>query len=288
MNSSEKNKRSQEMIQTRCDLCGADNYKLLFEKEGFQHVCCRDCGLVYVNPKLKLHEEFQIVSGTGSMGEDHLSSAQIMRICKELSKFGNYRKLNRILEIGAGKGWFLSIAKLVGWDTWAVEINLDAIESLNRKGIKNIITNSAEDFNVASESFDAVRIWDVIEHLESPRRLLEKAYNSLRGGGLLRLSTTNFNSLSRMVNGTDWVYLNGADHIVLFNPTTMGKLLKSVGFQRISIRTRSFNLRKKLYHPENEIKIRFHPLGPFRKIIDETIRFTNLGHQMIVDAVKEA
>jgi SAM-dependent methyltransferase len=200
----------------------------------------------------------------------------------------NYRKLNRILEIGPGKGWFLSIAKLVGWETWAMEINLDAIENLKRKGIKNIITSGSETLDTGHESFDVVRMWDVIEHLESPRALLQQIFNNLRPGGLLRLSTTNFNSLSRMVNGSDWVYLNGSDHIVLFDPVTIEKLLKLIGFRRIRIRTRSFNLRRKLYYPEKEIKVRFYPLRPFRKIIDETIKFTNLGHQMIVDAVKDS
>ena len=249
---------------------------------------CLECGLVYVNPRLKFHEDFQTVSGTGSMGEDQLSRSQTLRICKELSRLDNYRKLNRLLEIGPGKGWFLSIAKRVGWNTWAMEINLDAIENLKRKGIKNIIISGSEISDLGHESFDVVRMWDVIEHLESPRALLEKIFNNLRVGGLLRLSTTNFNSLSRIVNGPEWVYLNGADHIVLFDPITMEKLLKLVGFHRIRISTRSFNLRRKLYYPEREIKVRFHPLSPFRKIIDETIKFSNLGHQMIVDAVKDA
>lgn len=275
-----------ELVETRCDLCGSANFRLLFEKEHFRHVRCNDCGLVFVNPRLKSHEEFQKISGTGSMGEGQLSAAQIIRICKELSIFGNYRKLNSILEIGAGKGWFLSVARSLGWEVWAVEINRDAIAELNQKGIRNVITSSAEDFDTDPETFDAVRIWDVIEHLQSPRKCLEKVHGSLRPGGLLRVSTTNFRSLSRMVNGPDWVYLNGADHIVLFDPITIEKLLKSIGFRRIKIRTRSFNLRRKLYHPEKELRVNFHPLKPFRKLIDETIQFTRFGHQLIVDAVK--
>jgi len=278
----------EEKVHTTCDLCGAANYDVLFEKEGFRHVCCRDCGLVFVNPHLKFHEQCQRVSGTGAMGEDELSTRQINRICRELAIFGNYRKLNHILEIGPGKGWFLSTAGLLGWETWAVEINNEAIANLVNKGIRRIITSGAEKFEATEGLFDAIRLWDVIEHLESPRACLLRAYTSLRPGGLLRLSTTNFNSLSRMINGPEWVYLNGSDHIVLFDPVTIVKILESVGFRKIQVRTRSFNLRKKLYHPEQELKTAFHPLKPFRKLIDETIGFTNLGHQMIVNAVKDS
>ena len=288
MTSESKYPKISAKIEVACDLCGSTETALLFEKEGFSHVRCKNCGLVYVNPRLKAHRDFQRISGTGSMGEDQISSAQISRICRELAIFATYRKLNRILEIGAGRGWFLSVARDLGWKTWAVEINRDAISNLKKKGVKNIIVSSAEDFVVERETFDAVRVWDVVEHLESPVQCLNRVYGSLRPGGFLRLATTNFNSLSRIVNGPEWVYLNGSDHIILFDPVTITKLLRSVGFRRISIRTRSFNLRKKLYHPEREIKDRCHPLTPFRKLIDETARFSKLGHQMIVEAVKDA
>lgn len=288
MTSESKYPKISAKIEVACDLCGSTETALLFEKEGFSHVRCKNCGLVYVNPRLKAHRDFQRISGTGSMGEDQISSAQISRICRELAIFATYRKLNRILEIGAGRGWFLSVARDLGWKTWAVEINRDAISNLKKKGVKNIIVSSAEDFVVERETFDAVRVWDVVEHLESPVQCLNRVYGSLRPGGFLRLATTNFNSLSRIVNGPEWVYLNGSDHIILFDPVTITKLLRSVGFRRISIRTRSFNLRKKLYHPEREIKDRCHPLTPFRKLIDETARFSKLGHQMIVEAFKDA
>ncbi|MGC8659143.1 MAG: class I SAM-dependent methyltransferase, partial [Desulfomonilaceae bacterium] len=273
---------------TRCPLCDGFENKILFVKEGFRHVRCLGCGLVYVNPRLKIHGHIQTFSGTGSMGEESLSSAQVLRICKELSKFNSYRRINRLLEIGPGKGWFLRMASLTGWDTWAVEINVDAIESLRRMGVTKIIKCSAEEFETDPDSFDVIRIWDVIEHLEWPQITMERVFRALRPGGLLRLSTTNFNSLSRMINGPEWVYLNGADHIILFDPLTIKKLLLSVGFKRIRLKTRSFNLRRKLYHPEKDIKVRFHPLTPLRKIIDETIKFSSFGHQMIVEAVKDA
>ena len=288
MTSESKYPKISAKIEVACDLCGSTETELLFNKEGFRHVRCKNCGLVYVNPRLKAHRDFQRISGTGSMGEDQISSAQISRICRELAIFATYRKLNRILEIGAGRGWFLSVARDLGWKTWAVEINRDAISNLKKKGVKNIIVSSAEDFVVERETFDAVRVWDVVEHLESPVQCLNRVYGSLRPGGFLRLATTNFNSLSRIVNGPEWVYLNGSDHIILFDPVTITKLLRSVGFRRISIRTRSFNLRKKLYHPEREINNRGHPLAPFRKLIDETARFSKLGHQMIVEAFKDA
>jgi 2-polyprenyl-3-methyl-5-hydroxy-6-metoxy-1,4-benzoquinol methylase len=269
-----------------CDLCGSEDHVVLFVKEGFPHVRCRGCGLVFVNPRLAEHLESQKQSGTGTMGEDSLTSAQVRRLRKELASIEPFRRLGRILEIGAGRGWFLSEASKAGWKTWAVEVNSEALEHLRPKGIDRILVQPAEEFEAEADFMDAVRIWDVIEHLRSPRRALIRIYNTLRPGGLLRLSTTNFASLSRWVNGPEWVYLNGADHIFLFEPATIRQLLEKTGFSHISVRTRSFNLRRKLYHPESELPAAYPLLAPFRKLIDETIRFTKYGHQMIVTATK--
>lgn len=269
-----------------CDLCGSEDHVVLFVKEGFPHVRCRGCGLVFVSPRLAVHLESQKHSGTGTMGEDELTSAQVRRLRKELASIDPFRRLNRILEVGAGRGWFLSEAGKAGWETWAVEINRDALQHLRAKGIDRVLVQPAEEFEAEPESMDAVRIWDVIEHLRSPRKAMIGIHNALRPGGLLRMSTTNFASLSRWINGPEWVYLNGADHIFLFEPATLTRLLEQTGFSEVRIRTRSFNMRRKLYHPERELPAAFPLLAPARKLIDEAIRFTWYGHQMIVTATK--
>ncbi len=267
-----------------CDICGGVDHDLLFVKEGFRHVRCTACGLVFVNPRLKSHLEYQSRSGTGSMGDEALTPSQIRRLQREIRELDGYRKLNRILEVGPGRGWFLGEAGAAGWETWGVEVNRDALRHLSNRNLDRVISESADSFHAPSESVDVVRIWDVIEHLESPKQAMVNVHRVLRPGGLVRISTTNFDSLSRRVNGPEWVYLNGSDHIVLFEPRTIERLLVDTGFGNTRIRTRSFNLRRKLYHPEQPLPDTRSLLMPVRKIIDELMRFTMLGHQMIVTA----
>lgn len=269
-----------------CDLCGGDTHDTLFVKEGFPHVRCRTCGLVFVNPRLAGHLSEQQRSGTGSMGDDRVTESQRRRLLKELDRMEPFRKLNRMMEIGAGRGWFLKEAANKGWETWALEINRDALRHLEAGGIHRILVQPAEELVSDEASVDVVRMWDVIEHLQSPRRAVANVYRALRPGGLFSLSTTNFASLSRWLNGPEWVYLNGSDHIFLFEPSTIKRLLERSGFSQIRIRTRSFNMRKKLYHPERELPSEHLILKPFRKLIDECMRFTRYGHQMIVTAMK--
>jgi 2-polyprenyl-3-methyl-5-hydroxy-6-metoxy-1,4-benzoquinol methylase len=182
----------------------------------------------------------------------------------------------------------LDEAAKTGWETWAVEVNEDAVRRLEAGNLHKVVALPAEDATLPPLSFDVVRMWDVIEHLVSPRRALLKAAAALRPGGLLRLATTNFASWSRRINGPEWVYLNGADHVSLFEPATITRLLESVGFEVRRVRTRSFNLRRKLYHPEREPPAKAPWLKPFRKLIDIVVGITPFGHQMIVTAVKTA
>ncbi len=222
------------------------------------------------------------------MGEDRLTPAQKRRLQREVSGLEPFRRLNCMLEVGPGRGWFLSVAAHSAWETWAVEINRQAVQHLDTKGLHRTLVETAEDFEAPSDSMDIVRMWDVIEHLQSPRKAVTNIRRVLRPGGLLRLATTNFASFSRWVNGPEWVYLNGADHIFLFEPATIRQLLSVCGFSKITIRTRSFNLRRKLYYPETDLPARFSFLRPFRKLMDAAAGFTMYGHQMIVTAIKPA
>ncbi len=276
----------EQFIHVDCDLCGGQSHDLLFEKEGFPHVRCRDCGMVFVNPRLAGHGEQQRSEGTGTMGEERLTPGQIRRLRRELTSMEPFRKHNRMLEIGAGRGWFLEQASKHGWQTCALEINESALAHLRSRGIDRIVVEPAESFQAEPGVMDVVRMWDVIEHLESPRKAVKRIRQALRPGGLVRLSTTNFASLSRWINGPEWVYLNGADHIFLFEPRTITRLLSEHGFSNIHVSTRSFNMRRKLYHPPMDLSPKFPLMRPFRKLIDETIRFTLYGHQMIVTAIK--
>ncbi|ESP62792.1 Methylase/methyltransferase [Smithella sp. ME-1] len=276
----------EETVEVDCDLCGERNRQVLFVKEGFPRCRCTNCGLVYVSPRLKRHLELQKHYGTGTMGEERLTPQQVKRLKRAVAGIEPWRQLNRFLDIGPGRGWYLSATAEAGWETWAVEINSRALSYLKKLVSSHIIAAPAEEFESQENFFDVVRLFDVIEHLTSPRRVVERIFRSLRPGGLLELSTTNFASLSMMINGPQWMYLNGTDHIILFDQHTMNRLLTQVGFQNIQISTRDFHLKRRFYHPERELPPGSTILRPFRKLIDETIFLTAYGHQLLVRAIK--
>jgi 2-polyprenyl-3-methyl-5-hydroxy-6-metoxy-1,4-benzoquinol methylase len=66
-----------------------------------------------------------------------------------------------LLDIGAGTGDFLHYAAKKGWDIEGVEINGQARELAEQKGIKLFDSMSAIEGN----QFDVVTLWHVLEHL---------------------------------------------------------------------------------------------------------------------------
>jgi SAM-dependent methyltransferase len=98
---------------------------------------------------------------------------------------------------------------------------------------------AAHDFTslpVEHASLDAVVLWDVIEHLPNPRATISRAWDWLRPGGIIALSTGNVSSLAARIHGPDWSLLTPPWHQFYFSRKTLKRLLESCGFEVILTR----------------------------------------------------
>jgi hypothetical protein len=87
--------------------------------------------------------------------------------------------------------------------------------------------------------FDVITFFDVIEHLSRPDLYVTRALQLLRPGGLLYMETPNVLALPRFLLGQRWTVFNSL-HRYYFQPTTMGKFLEQIGFQRVRMHTGGF------------------------------------------------
>jgi len=142
-------------------------------------------------------------------------------------------KPGRLLEIGAGAGLFLKEAQNAGWECVGTEIMEAAVQfARDRLGL-DVRKQSAEELALPDESFDAVAMLEVIEHLWDPRRALAAIRKILRPGGLLVLTTPNFNAFSRLVLGDQWAVISPREHLYYFTAATLDRLLVESGFTGI-------------------------------------------------------
>lgn len=98
----------------------------------------------------------------------------------------------KVLDIGCGGGLFLSLLKREGTETVGIELSDSRAQYAATKNNLEIHKYPIEsefwqkDYQ---DHFDAVTLWDVIEHVNYPVQTLQCAVNVLKNGGLLCIDT---------------------------------------------------------------------------------------------------
>lgn len=199
-----------------------------------------------------------------------------------------YNLNGRILDIGCGFGGFLKGAAEQGWKyPEGIEIAPQAAEYTSN--FFPVKTKPFEEILYEDYSFDVVRLNNVIEHAPSPRALIASAHKNLRPGGLLAISTPNFRSLSVTLCREKWQYIGGDDHIYLFTPRTISRMLKENGFRVLGIRTKGIHITPKNHakRPSSyKGKLMNDGIKAFEKILDFFVTRTWWGHRLRVWAEK--
>lgn len=99
-----------------------------------------------------------------------------------LSKYLKNNKKNNILEIGCGTGYQSNIISKYG-EYIGLEKNSKAMEEL-KKINKKVIDSSIEDYKT-EEKFNAICLFDVLEHIKNDAEIIKKINSLLKNDGLL-------------------------------------------------------------------------------------------------------
>jgi SAM-dependent methyltransferase len=145
--------------------------------------CCRRCGFAVFRPVLVGTADFYegITTGDGSCYTPE--KWEFLQAVKELRRHG----CRRVLDVGSGSGYFLDLlrARLPAVAAKGFEFNAEMARFIREKGYEVYCGESLEAIRAAAGRFDAVCIFQVLEHVADPRALLETARRMLAPGGLL-------------------------------------------------------------------------------------------------------
>jgi 2-polyprenyl-3-methyl-5-hydroxy-6-metoxy-1,4-benzoquinol methylase len=150
-----------------------------------------------------------------------------------------YRRTTRVLEVGCGAGHFLRAAAAAGFEAWGTEIAASSVARLREEGL-TVHEGDLVDLALPPGHFDAVVLFEVLEHLPSPLACLSECRRVLREGGLLFLTTPNFGSLSRRLLGEGWRVVD-PEHLVLFTPRGLREIVRCAGFRTVSLSSRNID-----------------------------------------------
>ncbi len=146
----------------------------------------------------------------------------------------------RLLDVGCSSGAFLGAAVRLGYAAEGVEPAPQAAATAQAAGLK-VRQGLLHEANYADGQFDAVTLFEVIEHLSQPLELLGECRRILRPGGILLVGTGNAASWNMVSMGVKWEYLHidrHGGHVSFFTPHSMETLAQRAGFTVADIRTR--------------------------------------------------
>jgi len=126
----------------------------------------------------------------------------------------------KILDIGAGTGDFLSVAKNNGWQTIGVEPSDRAKTIAINKGISFVEQTS----ELESHSFDVISMWHVLEHVPDLDAQIKELKRLLKTSGTLIIAVPNFKSFDAKHYGKFWAAYDVPIHFWHFSKTAI-KLL---------------------------------------------------------------
>jgi 2-polyprenyl-3-methyl-5-hydroxy-6-metoxy-1,4-benzoquinol methylase len=90
-------------------------------------------------------------------------------------------------------------------------------------------TDANEPLPYSAGVFDTVTCLEVVEHLDSPVRLLREISRVLKLGGKVMITTPNANALMRKIHPHGWYALSDPSHLLFFTRFTLSFALSRVG-----------------------------------------------------------
>ncbi len=222
----------------KCAMCGSNKKDDLFQKEGIWVTRCKQCHLVYAILDHDDHDSqnrytedyFQEEYMPQFSGGFCLPNLQRLYYNK-VNDIREYRRENKMLDVGCAVGSFMAVARADGWRPYGVEISEYAAKLGREELDLDVTAGTLLDMDLPEKDFDVITLWDVIEHLRDPRSNLEKAHELLRQGGIVAICTPNIASVTARIIREKWWIYSPPDHIYYFTFRTLKRMLHETGFE---------------------------------------------------------
>jgi len=171
---------------------------------------------------------------------NELSPITRLRYEKILDVLEKYRISNKVIDVGCGAGHFIMCAVEKGWQVDGSEISDEAIKLVKNKGY-SIFKGDIASIDLEKEKYDAVTLFEFIEHAADPDGIIAKLSYALRPGGVIYITTPNYNSLTRKILGNRWGVFH-MEHQFYYTPKVLISILKKHNFKILKLKTENLSV----------------------------------------------
>jgi len=229
----------------RCYLCQQRVPRKDFRKLGYDITKCPACAVYSLkftgNYKEFIQEYYNEEFFTGSEDRagyvdyegDSWPETQNMR--RYLKRVMRYKDGGKLLDCGCATGIFMVEAQKVGFDVFGFDVSDYAVNIAQKKLPNKVTKDTLQSVSFEPKTFDVITLFDVIEHLDDPRKAVKRLKRFLKDDGLLMINTGDVGSWLAKIEGKNWHFFIPPQHFFFFSRRTITMLLEQAGFKVIKI-----------------------------------------------------
>jgi len=227
-------------MKPSCHICKTPA-DFLMRKDGFDEYLCPSCRLSFVYPQPEAEwlkdNVYSYESGyQGNKKNDLSISSTDERTTKALDFLSQNKSGGALLDVGCSNGLLMYHARKRGFSCSGVEINKRTADIAAANGFA-VHQGFLETAPFKKGSFDVIYLGDVIEHVNSPRTLIETCSSFLKKDGVIAISTPNVDcwwsrttlALFRIC-GVPWSSATPPHHLFQFSYGNLTTLMGERGF----------------------------------------------------------
>lgn len=159
----------------------------------------------------------------------HLVRNYTLQTKRKLVQKATGLKTGALLDVGAGTGAFSAAMQQAGWAVTGLEP--DDTARANARTQHGITLQSPDNlFKLPVNSFDAITLWHVLEHVHELHRYLDTFNALLKPNGVLVIAVPNYTSYDAAIYQEHWAAYDVPRHLYHFSPQSMLALAKLHGF----------------------------------------------------------
>lgn len=225
-----------------CPICGNAESSSVPEQPTppFGLRSCEGCGLIFLSPRPSAAEmaehyaDFYDKEGgeqprpnKRQQRRAHRHFRRVQRLCPQAT---------RLLEVGAGDGYFLHTAREAGLKVAGVELSAPRVARAKEWFDIELFAGDVHHAPFPTGSFEVAAMFQLLEHLHDPDAVLRRVRTLLKPGGMLIVSTPNALAYARKKRSVDTWRI--PRHLFFFTPRTLVRLVESCGFRPIETKIR--------------------------------------------------
>ncbi|TLY35838.1 MAG: class I SAM-dependent methyltransferase [Nitrospirae bacterium] len=250
-----------EFLVNNCLICNSVEVNQVFRKAEFTYFRCHSCGMLLVDLQLapaevfshysKAYYEAEASRTDGRRGYPSYRNARDTLEASFVEKLAVVRRhvpSGRLLDAGAAYGLFLSTAAS-HFEGIGIDVSEYAASVARDEFGMNVQARDIERTGLPDDHFDAIVLWDIIEHLIHPIDALREMHRVLKPGGWIFISTDDAAHWLPRLLGSQWWALAAPLHLCHFSKRGM-----TVAFQRARLELKEFAKDPRRYSVSDIIK----------------------------------